>query len=851
MNIENEIMSEENSLEQILKELRIEEKSEIPSRRRKEEIERVSTGIEDLDRALEGGVPKGTWVVITGEPGTGKSILSMHFAWAGLRNNEPIVYVTTEAEFRDVIKQAKQFGMEFGSYATYNLGSSKEPIGTPQLVVIDIFGLLKTARQLTQESWSSEEMRRRRYAALEIPTLVAAIQEAYRILGVISDHSKSPRKHVRLVIDSMSAFWADRPAMARRYSYELKIATHRENVTALLTSQYAMTTKSLDYEMPIVIKHNNEIRIVKIGEFVNRFFKDGEERIKTINNYYTLSINTQTLKVEWKKIKAVIRHRTSEELYKITTSLGKEIIVTGDHSIYALRGYAIKPVKVSELKKDDLIVIPTNINIPQLNNIELNLAYELWIRGFRNFYITDLPLDVIADKRFDIICRRYAIGNDIRYYWRTKKIAPIAPLVEAFGDEIWDKIRKSKIEIVTNGIPAHSIPNLLRLTPDFFRFLGYVISEGSIEPGDNPVINLYFNINEHDYVEDVINIVRSHFGNISISVYKRNNVLIVKIYSRTLAKVLSIVFNLNKKSREREIPSQVFIAPTDCKIEFLKGLFRGDGSFNKIRGALVYTSCSRQLLNGLLLILLSLGVKSFSIRQKCDRFKTKNPCYDVIISNARDLEKLKDVIKAIGGNTPHRKYYRNTIEILPRNLVIEVIKTITPSKRIRNGSYTHFGKKKYVTKERLIKKLFEAPQLSKLADMLISTDGGGREIRDLSEKLRFLKSFTYGDIGFVKVIKIEKVRPSSAYVYDLSVEDNENFIAGYGWVLAHNSTFGFGLEHIADGVIHLWMDDVERAKEIRRYLIIKKMRMTNHARQAFKLEILPGRGVVLQQLGET
>ncbi|RLG85313.1 MAG: recombinase RecA, partial [Thermoprotei archaeon] len=204
-------MSEENSLEQILKELRIEEKSEIPSRRRKEEIERVSTGIEDLDRALEGGVPKGTWVVVTGEPGTGKSILSMHFAWAGLRNNEPIVYVTTEAEFRDVIKQAKQFGMEFGSYATYNLGSSKEPIGTPQLVVIDIFGLLKTARQLTQESWSSEEMRRRRYAALEIPTLVAAIQEAYRILGVISDHSKSPRKHVRLVIDSMSAFWADRP----------------------------------------------------------------------------------------------------------------------------------------------------------------------------------------------------------------------------------------------------------------------------------------------------------------------------------------------------------------------------------------------------------------------------------------------------------------------------------------------------------------------------------------------------------------------------------------------------------------------------------------------------------------
>jgi KaiC/GvpD/RAD55 family RecA-like ATPase len=49
---------------------------------------------------------------------------------------------------------------------------------------------------------------------------------------------------VRLVIDSISAFWADKPVMARKYSYDLKIALHRENVTAYLVSQYAMTTKS-------------------------------------------------------------------------------------------------------------------------------------------------------------------------------------------------------------------------------------------------------------------------------------------------------------------------------------------------------------------------------------------------------------------------------------------------------------------------------------------------------------------------------------------------------------------------------------------------------------------------------
>ena len=210
-------------------------------------VVRVSTGISELDGALEGGVPKGSWVAITGEPGTGKSILCIHFAWAGLTSGDPVVYVTTEAEFRDVVRQARMFGMNFESYKVYDIASRFEPSETPNIVVIDIFGLLKIARQLSESSEESGEelARRRRYAMLDIETLTAAIHEAYKILGVLREEkAKAPYRHVRLVIDSISAFWADKPAMARRYSYELKIATHRENVTAYLVSQYAMTTRS-------------------------------------------------------------------------------------------------------------------------------------------------------------------------------------------------------------------------------------------------------------------------------------------------------------------------------------------------------------------------------------------------------------------------------------------------------------------------------------------------------------------------------------------------------------------------------------------------------------------------------
>ncbi|MEM1526852.1 MAG: KaiC domain-containing protein [Ignisphaera sp.] len=218
---------------------------ELKSYLKTSKITRVSTGIPELDQALEGGVPKGSWVTLTGEPGTGKSILCMHFAWAGLKVGDPVVYVTTEAEFRDIVKQARLFGMDFEQYSIYDISSGKELDRLPNIVVIDIFGLLKIARQISESvSLDAESARKRRFAALDIQTLIAAIHEAYKVLGVLKEGSKSPIKHVRLIIDSLSAFWADRPAMARKYSYELKIASHRENVTAYLVSQYAMTTKS-------------------------------------------------------------------------------------------------------------------------------------------------------------------------------------------------------------------------------------------------------------------------------------------------------------------------------------------------------------------------------------------------------------------------------------------------------------------------------------------------------------------------------------------------------------------------------------------------------------------------------
>jgi len=171
-------------------------------------IERVSTGIKKLDELLRGGIPKKFFVAVTGEPGTGKTILCLHFIAKGLEEGEPGIYITTEESRESIIRQAMQFGWNF-----------YEEMSRENLIIVD--ALMREER----DEWC---LRR-----LTIDELIALVIKAKKKFGYT---------HARLVIDSMSAFWLDKPAMARKYSYQVKRTLSKWNFTILVTSQYAVTT---------------------------------------------------------------------------------------------------------------------------------------------------------------------------------------------------------------------------------------------------------------------------------------------------------------------------------------------------------------------------------------------------------------------------------------------------------------------------------------------------------------------------------------------------------------------------------------------------------------------------------
>jgi KaiC/GvpD/RAD55 family RecA-like ATPase len=65
----------------------------------------ISTGIEKLDRLLEGGVPNGFTTIILGSPGSSTEILVKQIATVG-----DVVYITTEETKDEIVDTMKRFG---------------------------------------------------------------------------------------------------------------------------------------------------------------------------------------------------------------------------------------------------------------------------------------------------------------------------------------------------------------------------------------------------------------------------------------------------------------------------------------------------------------------------------------------------------------------------------------------------------------------------------------------------------------------------------------------------------------------------------------------------------------------
>jgi len=75
-------------------------------------VGRISTGISGLDEILHGGLISERSYLVRGRPGTGKTILGLHYLVTGVSNDESALFINLEEETEDIKQNATQFGFD-------------------------------------------------------------------------------------------------------------------------------------------------------------------------------------------------------------------------------------------------------------------------------------------------------------------------------------------------------------------------------------------------------------------------------------------------------------------------------------------------------------------------------------------------------------------------------------------------------------------------------------------------------------------------------------------------------------------------------------------------------------------
>ena len=176
-------------------------------------MKRIKTGIPGMDEILGGGIPERNVVLLSGGPGTGKSIFSQQFIYRGLEMGEPGVYVTLEEHPLQVKKNMENFGWKVDEY---------EEEG--KFAIVDAFtaGIGSYAEKEKYVVRDPDDVRE----------LIDVLRRAINDVGA-----------KRVVIDSVTTLYLTKPVAARNVVFQLKKVLAGLGCTALFVSQVSVAER--------------------------------------------------------------------------------------------------------------------------------------------------------------------------------------------------------------------------------------------------------------------------------------------------------------------------------------------------------------------------------------------------------------------------------------------------------------------------------------------------------------------------------------------------------------------------------------------------------------------------------
>lgn len=104
-------------------------------------IHRIKTGTPGLDELIEGGIPQGFIIIVTGPPGTAKTTFSIQFLLEGVMKNEKCIYFSFEEQVEQLAKHFTRFNINLKK----NIDDGfLEIFGFPLLTIEEIIDIIET-----------------------------------------------------------------------------------------------------------------------------------------------------------------------------------------------------------------------------------------------------------------------------------------------------------------------------------------------------------------------------------------------------------------------------------------------------------------------------------------------------------------------------------------------------------------------------------------------------------------------------------------------------------------------------------------------------------------------------------
>jgi len=531
------------------------------------------------------------------------------------------------------------------------------------------------------------------------------------------------------------------------------------------------TQMSIPSGEKVIVKVGGNIRPVKIGEFVDDLMethgvkKVGESEVCCLppNTEIEVPSLNQDGKIRWKKLISCSRHTCSKKLLCLKTRSGRKIIATDNHSFVVRKDNRVVPILGKKLRLGDRI--PVIKNLPSTKPREFLEANEYLPRNpywYGSEFKKALPLH----------------GNSGSF--QVSYPVPVGP------EPLQDRINgESSFDIQEDFVYPYQIrskskiPEQVELDSTLGWFIGAYLSGGHVSK---------YTVNISNTDEVFLSKARKFSKKFGINFSEKDNPRGfarghgLNIRSKVLADFVRKT--CGEGSSGKKVPDFAYSADETFIGSLLRAYFDGDGNVSVGRRVIRASSRSKELIDGLALLLAEMGIfvtkksngreHSISISYKYAKTFKEKIGFDTP-EKARRLEELCEVQK--------KKTSYDVVEMVPG--FGELFKNLSKKVGLPSRLTNNFTKRQRVSRATLEKYVNIFESIAR------------RKNVDIGEELALMKRMLDEDVVWDEIVEIQHINPPSEKVYDFSVDELETF-ATFDGVITHNTLRTFHYAGVAE-----------------------------------------------------